>query len=92
MTEQVKCVDCKHRKVTLADFFSTSVKFRGTCLKTFVPEKRVFDPVVGDEVTPAHYESPSFARLSSRACGPDGKLWEPKNKKDLFKFIKHVGA
>jgi len=25
-------------------------------------------------------------------CGKAGKLWEPNNKKDLFKYIKHVSV
>ena len=90
MTEQVRCLDCKHRKVTLADFFTTSKRYRGVCLKTWVPEKREFDPVTGEKITKAHYNNPTFARGYDTLCGKEGKLWEPKDKKDLFKFIKHV--
>jgi len=25
-------------------------------------------------------------------CGEKGLWWEPKNKKDLFKYIKHVSV
>jgi hypothetical protein len=92
MTEEVRCLDCRHRKVTLVDLFANTARFRGVCLKSWVPEKREFDPVVGEKITKGHFENPSFARMSSMPCGKEGKLWEPKNKKDLFKFIKHVSA
>ena len=92
MTEKVRCLDCKHRKVTLADFFAAAKRFRGICTKTWVPEKREFDPVVGEKITKGHFENPSFARIGGTPCGREGKLWEPKDKKDLFKFIKHVSV
>ena len=92
MAEQVRCLDCKHRKVTLADFFASSARYRGVCLKAWVPEKIEFDPVLGEQVTKGYYESPGIARVRDSSCGKEGRLWEPKNKKDLFKFIKHVSV
>ena len=90
MTEQVRCLDCRHRKVTFVDLFANTARYRGVCLKAWVPEKRKFDPVLGEEVVKGHYENPPMARVT--VCGKEGTLWEPKDKKDLFKFIKHVSA
>ena len=90
MTEQVRCLDCKHRKVTLVDYLVASERVRGICTQTWVPESREFDPVLGEKIIKGHFENPMFARTSNRPCGREGKLWEPKDKKDLFKFIKHV--
>jgi hypothetical protein len=28
----------------------------------------------------------------NETCGKGGKWWTPKNKKDLFRFIKHVSV
>ena len=92
MTEKVRCLDCKHRKVTLADWFVAGPRYRGACLKTWIPEKREFDPVLGERFTKGRFESPQFSRGYDAPCGKEGKLWEPKNKKDLFKFIKHVSV
>jgi len=92
MTEKVRCLDCKHRKVTLADWFASTARYRGICTKTWIPEKREFDPVLGEKVTKGHFDNPSFARGYDAPCGKEGKLWEPKKQKDLFKFIKHVSV
>lgn len=90
MSEQVRCLDCKHREVKMHEWISLSAKYRGVCLKSWHPETRVFDPVLGEEVIKGHYDSPGIARLRTEICGPAGIAWEPKHKKDLFKFIKHV--
>jgi hypothetical protein len=93
MTELVRCLDCKHRKVTVADWFiSSSARYRGVCLKAWVPEKREFDPVLGEQVTKGHFDSPGMARARDGACSKEGRFWEPKNPKDMFKFIKHVST
>jgi hypothetical protein len=54
--------------------------------------------VTGNVKVAPYYARCSASRLDwlskdrAETCGKDGKWWEPKHKKDLFKFIKHVGA
>ena len=57
-----------------------------------VPAETKIDPVTGPITVKAHYESCVMARLSFGPCGKEGKFWAPKNKPDLFKFIKHVSS
>jgi hypothetical protein len=52
--------------------------------------------VLGEKKVPAKYDSCGVARIGNPSrddrCGEDGKFWEPKNKRDLFKYIKHVSV
>ena len=84
MSETVLCKDCKHAK------WKPFKLYTWYCHREIVPEKIEENFVTGHKVTPAHYPSCSIERLSHSPCGKDGKFWTPKNKKDLFKLIKHV--
>ena len=53
--------------------------------------------VLGKKKVPAKYESCNVARIGTPGrdhgrCGEEGLWWEPKNKQDLFKYIKHVSV
>jgi hypothetical protein len=54
------------------------------------------DLVLGTKKVPAKYESCGVARIGNLKredrCGEAGIWWEPKNKRDLFKYIKHVSV
>ena len=93
--EQVLCKDCKHSFKPWDEFFMpASIALR--CRIAFHPEEVKVDPVTGPATVKAHYDRCGLARsiafLSEpEKCGKEGKNWEPKNKRDLFKYIKHVG-
>jgi hypothetical protein len=84
MDEYVLCKDCKHAK--WRPWWLLSYR----CYKTLLPAETKIDLVEGPSTKQARYDSCFSQRLSSGACGKAGKFWEPKNKKDLFKFIKHT--
>ena len=92
MQDQVYCVDCKHRTVSFTDWLFLAKRYRGKCKLTYVEAHDVDDPVVGKSRVSGEYQSCSLARLQARPCGPQGKLWEPKNKKHLFLYLKRVGS
>jgi hypothetical protein len=82
----VLCKDCKHAS------WNPLKLYTWYCKREMVPEQIKEDPVTGPTVRKAYYQGCAMARIGSDGCGKDGKFWEPKHKKDLFKFIKHVGS
>jgi hypothetical protein len=71
--------------------------FNMHCKKSYVEAEIVPNEVMGPKISEAHYQRCSTARLhlisdkeKDKNCGKDGRFWEPRNKKDLFKFIKKV--
>ena len=98
MEQQVLCKDCKHSFRQFGDWLaygSASIAF--SCRKTYKPKHNEPDPVLGSRVVKAKYDTCSVARIGTPGrdhgrCGESGLWWEPKNKRDLFKYIKHVGA
>jgi hypothetical protein len=68
--------------------FLTAKRHSLRCKKIYKPDETEIDLVTGPKKNAAHYETCGLARLSSGDCGKTGKLWQPKNKKDLFKLIK----
>ena len=93
--EHVICKDCKHSFKLWDEFFMpTSIALR--CKLAYHPTEIKLDPVTGPETIKAYHERCGQARGTAflsepEKCGKDGKHWEPKNKRDLFKYIKHVG-
>jgi hypothetical protein len=64
---------------------------RLNCKKALVPEEVEDDPVSGPRKVPAHYKSCRSARSEfGDLCGKEGKWWQPKNKKDLFIYLKRI--
>jgi hypothetical protein len=98
MKEQTEllCKDCKHSFRTFSNWMAHGSKsYAYSCKLAFVPEHVEPDPVTGHKKIPAKYESCNIARMSRLSrdikeehCGPEGKHWQPKHKKDLFKLIK----
>jgi len=94
--EQVLCKDCKHSFKPWDEFFlPASIALR--CRVAYHPNEIKIDPVTGPQKHKAYYDRCAVARGTAFAsepekCGKDGKHWAPKNKRDLFKYIKHVGA
>jgi len=99
MSEQVLCKDCKHSFRLLSEFPQWGGGYELRCRLDHRPEDIKLDPVIGPTKVKAYYERCSLARMSQftkdikpNHCGPEGKLWEPKHRRDLFKYIKHVGT
>ena len=93
--EQVLCKDCKHSFRPLSNIlFHGNSSYAYKCKISFKETHEKFDPVIGPKIIRGDYESCGVARIGSRVyperCGEEGKYWEPKNKRDLFKYIKHV--
>lgn len=91
MSEIVLCKDCRHSFRKWTDFFGFYAPLR--CRKVYFPESIQIDPVKGPAKQKAHYRTCSSERMFSRndeLCGKQGKLWEPKDKKNFFVFLKRV--
>lgn len=90
MSDTVLCKDCKHAR------WNPFKLYTWYCHKQEIPAKIEIDPVRGPKAIKAYYEACSIARIgrSDRTdrCGEKGIFWEPKRKKDLFKYITHVSA
>jgi hypothetical protein len=79
MSELLLCKECKYAK------WRPWYLMLWRCTRVKVAETVKVDPVTGPVVTKAHYESCFSARYGD--CGKDGKYWQPKHKKFLFKLI-----
>ena len=84
------CKRCKHsfvpleqRVLSIFSLFQMS-RFSYRCKKAFKEDESEFNPVTGPVKVDRHYETCASARMLSGVCGKEGKLWEPKHKKDLF--------
>lgn len=92
--EVLLCKDCKHSFRKWGDWFVPE-KYSLKCRLAYREEKVEVDPVIGKQITPAHYENCNTSRLDylskhndEEGCGKQGRFWQPKHKKDLFKLIK----
>lgn len=86
MTEQYFCKDCKHSFVKLTD----RIVFSNTrfCRLSYKPTEIHIDPVYGKKLKNRdNYEYCAVMRLPHSSCGTEGKMWQPKHKKDLFKYM-----
>lgn len=95
MSSELLCKNCKHSFVQLKDWW-LSAPYRYSCRKAFTSAYTEHNPVMGEIKHPSKYDSCTTSRMSRYTkdikedhCGPEGKLWEPKNKKYLFLAIKH---
>lgn len=87
------CKNCKHSFMKVTDKIFTlngiagANKYTYKCRKAFVEKQVKYDPVMGSEKIKPEYESCVWVRREGSKCGPEGKLWTPKHKKDLFKML-----
>jgi hypothetical protein len=87
------CKDCKHSFMSLSNRIMTlngiagANKYTYKCKKAFVDQEVKYDPVLGSEKIKPEYQSCVWVRRPDSPCGPEGKLWAPKHKKDLFKML-----
>ena len=92
MSEQiVLCKDCKHSFRKWTDVLSFYAPLR--CRKRFFEACVEIDPVKGPTKQKAYYRSCSSERMFSgrdEICGKEGKLWEPRDKKGFFVYLKRI--
>ncbi len=84
------CKDCKNAMVSTIEkilSFGNPASYSYKCRKAFTEGHLEYDAVTGPTKVSAKYEYCSVARIDNKQCGKDAKLWEPKHKKDLFKFL-----
>lgn len=85
---QVTCKNCKNNVSSwMTRNFSDSAWWRCGLEQNRRPMQ--YNPVDG-KTRGGQYESCGIARLTSGACGPDAQHWTPRNKRDLFVFLKRV--
>jgi hypothetical protein len=73
--------------------FDRNNKHRYTCKKSFKPKHEEINLVTGPEKVEGSYDSCSVFRIGKSEegnCGKEAYYWEPKNKRDLFKYMKKV--
>jgi hypothetical protein len=99
MSESVLCKDCKHSFRTISSIGLHGFKSEHAyyCRKSYKEKHTEPNPVIGSRLVEAKYDSCSIARIGSKGrdhgrCGEEGLWWEPSNKKDLFKYIKHISV
>lgn len=85
------CKDCVHSFVPLGDriinllsFSFKPPRYAYMCKKSYKTDGEEFHVVDGPVKVKRHYENCASSRLRSGICGPEGVLWQPKKKKDLF--------
>ena len=83
---EVFCKDCRHNRAGLVARF---LNFAPAWTCAIDPKPAKIDPVTGGK-EPAGFWNCSATRIDPNVCGPVGRAWQPRNKKDLFKYIKHV--
>lgn len=87
------CKDCVHSSISPFWKYGSYIFEFGPpkshmykCSKTLRPEHEIVDPVVGKEKVKAKMDYCETQRKHGE-CGPSGKHWTPKHKKDLFKML-----
>lgn len=84
------CKDCKHSIVSTFEkilSLGRPASYSYKCSLAFIPERNDINLVTGPKKTAAQHEYCSVARKYGK-CGEVGRLWQPKNKRDLFKYLK----
>ena len=91
MDNTVLCKDCKHAFRAWYDIlFTSSKRHTMRCRKSFKEAHAEVDLVIGSVHRAEHYELCGIARLTSGACGKEGKMWEPSDPKKFFVYLKRV--
>lgn len=90
------CKDCKFSKMSIANTILTfggrmgAKGFMYKCSNAITPAHEIIDPVHGAERVKAAMPYCTIERgtdFNNTKCGPTGKYWAPKHKKDLFKML-----
>jgi protein-arginine kinase activator protein McsA len=86
---ELLCKECKHSFRSFKNLMNLGTsEYAYTCRLSYKAAHTVISPVVGPQKVAETYDSCGISRLKGKPCGQEGKQWEPKNKKGLFKLIK----
>lgn len=84
----VTCKNCCNNQASwFVRNFGNSVFWSCGIEGNYEPEE--FNPVDG-KTRGGYYKSCSTARGKYGPCGPEARLWTPRNKKDIFVFLKRI--
>lgn len=89
-SDKLACIDCAHCEVSFIDWllsFSGPNVYDYKCKKVLTYSSNKFNPVIGYRDRKSELTSCKRARNYSDLCGPKGKYWTPKHKRDLFKML-----
>jgi hypothetical protein len=92
MSETVPCKTCRHVGRDWSHFpFSFGSPYAFKCLRVMSKEEQIFDPVSGKTnlLKPKPLNCMT-ARSKYGECGVEGRLWEPKHKRDFLVYLKRV--
>jgi hypothetical protein len=88
------CKDCKHSFRQLIDLPQWGSGYEWRCRLNYIENEIVENRVTGNTVRAPYYERCSLTRMDflskdrkGEVCGKEGKWWQPKEKKGLFKLI-----
>lgn len=95
--EKYLCKDCKHRFVKPSEWLFYAMGFNPifwSCRKSYQPEHQEISLVTGTTTVKARYYGCTSSRIGKSRegnCGEDAFYWEPREKQDLFRYMKKVG-
>ena len=100
------CKDCKYSKIPLTSrimntiFFMPNEYFEYRCTRKSKMSAIKFSPVIGQYIDKSEHNKNPYChnereeyehkKDNPEHCGPEGKHWTPKDKKDLFKYLLKV--
>jgi hypothetical protein len=92
MSDTVSCKKCRHIRRDWSHFpFSFGSPYAFKCNIIFSKEEKLFNPITGvNTIEKPKPLSCISARSKYGDCGIEGRLWEPKHKRDFFVYLKRV--
>jgi hypothetical protein len=92
MSDTVPCKTCRHIERDWTHFpFSFGSPYAFKCGILFTKEETNFDPITGKtSIQKPKALSCISARSKYGDCGVEGKLWEPKHKREFFVYLKRI--
>lgn len=98
------CQDCRHSFIPVSQWVFMPVLWLGRlfdnddsdqwqyrCRKIFKEQRTEFNPVSGSKILKKEHKLCVSSRDKyNEQCGPSGKMWAPKHKKDIFIYLKRI--
>lgn len=90
-SDRLACIDCVHCTIGFwawfFNLFPPKLNHDYKCRAILKNSSIDFDPVFGDKKGRESYTQCITNRNSDGVCGPKGKYWTAKHKRDLFKML-----
>lgn len=98
------CQDCRHSFIPVSQWIFLPVKWMDRlfnnddsdqwyyrCRKVIKEQRTEFNPVTGSKLLKQEHKLCVSARdRYNQECGPEGKLWTPKYRRDFLVWLKRV--